>query len=174
MYDSFNVEQNKIEKNWERSNNNKNDIINLEKKIIDLKSLHGKKNIISIPILEKTLIGSGVDVNNSVSFFEFQFLNMPEWMIPMTEVRPVFSSEEGVNIDDPLITVLNDFNYFWDIRDKVNPLLKIHVSGVVSQLVILNNPPPFGTLVTLPLFVDLNVKLINSRIFDLIQHDKGL
>jgi len=173
MYDSFNIEQNKIEKNWERSNDNKNDIVNLEPKIIDLKSLHAKKNIISIPILEKTLIGNGVDVNTSVSFFEFQFLNMPEWMIPMTEVRPVFSSEDGVDIDNPLITFITDFNYFWDIRDKVNPLLKIHVSGVVQQLVLLP-PPQFGTIVILPLFADLNVKLINSRIFDLIQHDKGL
>lgn len=168
-YESF-FQKNTIRDNWDRIRNNENNIKGLEKKVINLRSVNFNKSIITIPVLVDQPVVDAVDLNNDIVFFEIQFEGIPEWVIPMIEIAPIFKSESGVDIDQPSITFTADFNYFWDIRDKENPLLKVHASGEIFQSIQF---PMGSTAVILPLFIDLNLKIVNTRIFDLIQHERG-
>lgn len=95
--------------------------------------------------------------------WEIMFQDLPEYMIPMFNIKPVFSSDVGVNWDNTELTY--DFNYVWEKIDSKNYKLYIRLSGVLQDS---------ETFYDLNLYATLSCWFINLSSRDSVQHKLGL
>lgn len=94
--------------------------------------------------------------------FEVDLIGFPDWAIPMCRVVPIFSSESGVDIDSQGLTLSTQFNYWFKKVDNANYILKVFVSGSLED----NDDNKF------PLFVDIDLYILNQRLYDPIQKNR--
>ena len=95
--------------------------------------------------------------------WEVMFQDLPEYMIPMINVKPVFSSDVGVNWNNTELTY--DFNYVWENIDSKNYKLYLRLSGSLQDSETFDN---------LNLYATLSCWFINLSNRDSVQHNLGL
>ena len=86
--------------------------------------------------------------------FEYLLEDFPEWAIPMTEVVPIFYTENAYTLDDGTLTVMWD--YRWEIVDNTN--VKIHIDITVARFTDVVDSAIF-----LPLYMDLKLYFVNRN-----------
>lgn len=95
------------------------------------------------------------------SHWEIFINELPDWMIPMIKVTPLFYTTEGVSWDNLILNT--DFNYLWEKVDNKNYKLYIYLAGYI------NNPDGDDP----PLYVDLKLYIINNANRLSLQHNLG-
>lgn len=155
-YRSYSNEKNKLRKVWDESRALERLEKDLKKIVIDIKSEHFTKKINKVPLLPHYSLAGFAPGQ-----FEFTLSNFPDWAVPMSRVIPVYSTETGVNIDgsDPVLSFNFQFNYWFKRVSENNYILKVNVTGIFQDF-NLNN---------FPLFVDLNLYILNEYVYNTSQ-----
>ena len=149
---SFKNSKNKIQENWERSEENKNNINKVPIVALDFNSINFNKKIVTIPIITNEIYQSGGGKRHQSILLE----NFPEWVIPMIEVSCIYTVEDGFVNSTELIT--QEFSYWFEHIDKTNFLLKtIQIASATE------NTPFFNTI---------SLKIINQRLYETTNQHK--
>lgn len=89
--------------------------------------------------------------------FNILLENFPDWAVPLSRVVPIFRTEDGYNLDE--LDFGFQFNYWFQKIDNLNYLLKIFVNASLEDQD--DN--------TLPIFVDINLHILNERNYEFQQ-----
>lgn len=159
------------------SNQNSKDLDKIKRIFIEINTENFSKNFIEFPILINQPVFS-IDgtaftpppvsqfvniVQIDRTHWEVLFQDLPEYMIPMFNIKPIFFSDAGVNWNNTELTY--DFNYVWENIDSKNYKLYIRLSGVLQDS---------ETFDDLDLYATLSCWFINLSNRDSVQHNLGL
>ncbi len=166
-YESFNNSKNKLQKSWERSQENENKINKVPLLSLNFNSINFNKKIITIPININKIQAV---FNNEVETILLQ--NFPEWVINMIEVTCIYTIDDGfanqeiVESGFGVRIVTQEFDYWFNNIDETNYNLKIFHSAQVRQF---NKGSPD---INIPLSLNLTLKIINQRIYETMNSHK--
>lgn len=177
VYESFKNSNKKIEKGWNRSEVNLNNVNALPLIKLDFNSINFNKKIITIPIVtDKLFVRFG---NDSDRIQTILLKNFPEWAINMIEVFCVYSISDGftefpfandfsnANNGD-IIIISQEFDYWFNNVDETNYNLKIFLNPSIGQKV-----PEFPSFPRqIPFFITLSLKIVNQRINETMNSHK--
>ena len=185
VYESFNNSTQKIQKTWERSEDNENNLKDIPLVTLNFNSINFNKKIITIPIVTNKLFSL---FNDDVQTILLK--NFPEWSINMIEVTCIYTMEDGFAefpiIDDfqtasdagtlkigDLSITNQEFDYWFNNVDETNYNLKVFLSTIVRQIETLRpNLLPAFTSRIVPLFLTLSLKIVNQRIYETMNSHK--
>ena len=183
VYKSFKNSKQKIEKSWNRSEENKNDLKDIPLITLDFNSINFNKEINTIPIVTNELL-SIVSPFPPIVLLE----NFPEWAINMIEVTCIYTMEDGftefpiiedfqeahdngtLKIGDVSI-IEQEFDYWFNNIDETNYQLKVFLSAVIRQITKLTGAIGY-TSINVPLFLTLSLKILNQRIYETMNEKK--
>ncbi len=173
VYESFNNSKNKLQKSWERSEENENNLTDIPLIELDFNSINFNKKIVTIPIVTDELVTS----NNKIQSILLE--NFPEWVINMIEVNCIYTMEDAFTNflivdsfaeaeDGDIIIVSQEFDYWFNNIDEINYNLKIFLDPFVGQKI-----PEFTSFpAPVPVFMTLSLKIVNQRIYETMNSHK--
>ena len=177
VYQNFNNSKQKIQKNWERSEDNENNLKDIPLITLDFNSISFNKKLINIPIItNKLLVDEVFDATETILLENF-----PTWAINMIEPTVIYTLEDGFTsgiihnqftVGDPSFKVgdvfiaLQKFKYWFNHIDQSNFLLKVFYTISIKQVTIVEPPNIFTAPV--PTFITLSLKIINQRLYELM------
>lgn len=176
-YQSFDNSKNKLEKTWNRVEDNTNKLNNIPITNLNYNSINFNKKIITIPILTDVLLATSPLIKVETILLE----NYPEWAINMIEPFVSYRMEDaftsfsllegsfseananGTLKNNDISITSQNLQYWFNHIDKKNFLLKIFYGVAISQAVVV----PLGYSSTaVPTFVTLSLKIYNHRIYE--------
>lgn len=185
VYESFNNSKQKIQKTWDRSEDNENNLKDIPLITLDFNSINFNKKIVTIPIITKEVFIVAQDNVQTVLL-----KNFPEWVINMIEVTCVYAIEDGFAefplVDDfateaskgtlkvgDISIIKQEFDYWFNNVDEKNFNLKIFLSTIILQVKTLrpNLIPAFLTNFV-PSSLTLSLKIVNQRIYETMNSHK--
>ncbi len=183
VYESFNNSIQKIEKSWNRSQENENDLEDIPIVKLDFNSINFNKEIITIPILTNELASIGSNTVESILLENF-----PDWSLNMIEVFVTYSIDDGfVNnlinesfseannngrLKNGDVGIINqDFHYWFNNIDQSNFLLKVFYSINIRAAQKDPQSPGFGST-PVSTFINLSLKIFNHRIYENMNEKK--
>lgn len=172
-YESFQNSKNKINKNWNRIEDNKNKLENIPIVSLDFRSINFNKNIVTVLLLTDQLM-PGLPSPKTVLLKKF-----PEWALNMVEPHVIYTIEDGF-VDSIINTTFqeandngtlktgdvfidSDFQYWFNHIDKVDFLLKIFYRG---SAVSANVTEHGFSATTVPVRANMFLKVYNQRIYE--------
>lgn len=184
QFESFRNSKQKIQKTWERSEQNTNNLNDVPLVTLDFNSINFNKKIATVPIATNKLFGFFTE-NVQTVLLE----NFPEWAINMIEVTCIYTMEDAfVNfplIDDFNIALNNgtlkigdisiteqEFDYWFNNIDQTNFSLKIFLRAIARQIRSINLGVPSFQTDSIPLFFTLSLKILNQRIYETMNEKK--
>jgi len=144
----------KIPKLFENVSDNTDDISKLKKIDIALNPKSFNKKTTTIQLVEKYTLD-----NFDRIIFTTVFDNLPERFIPYIHVMPIFYSESAYD----LTYFFRKLHYHWK-KIGNSYKLTVQVRGFFYM--------PYPTSAFLPLYLDINLVILNKSIFHEIQHNK--
>lgn len=168
-YESFDNSKNKLEKSWNRSQNNENELNNNSIISLNFNSVNFNKKIVTIPILE----------NQLVPFFPLEKVqtilleNFPEWVINMIEPTIIYTMADGfvenltsslshVGLDIGQVYIeQQEMRYWFNRIDNVHYFLKIFY-----KIRILTKIPGAPPTALVPTYANMSLKIYNQRIYE--------
>jgi hypothetical protein len=100
-------------------------------------------------------------IQKDLTHFEVFFEGVPDWVIPMIKVIPQFYTDNIYDWSD--LTLVYDFNYFWEKVNDKNYRLYLRISGQLQD----------SEFHILPLYADISCWILNSNFRNNIQHNLG-
>jgi len=176
VYQSFNNENKKIEKNWNRVEDNGNDLNNIPLITLNFNSLNFSKIITTIPLITN----QNVEVTPINKVQTILLENFPEWVLNMIEPNLIFIIEDGfvsnlidktfqeANNDGTLKTgdvsfIADNVKYWFNRIDNRNFFLKIFYKVGAGQAV----KTELGFFaISIPVFANISLKIYNHRIYE--------
>lgn len=174
--ESFEISKNKLEKSWNRSQNNENELSNNSIITLNFNSINFNKKITTITLLDNKLL-SALPLNKVQTIL---LENFPEWVINMIEPTVIYTIADGFveNLKDGTIQdantngtlktgdvfiTLQEWKYWFNRIDQSNFLLKIFYRiGIVSAI-----KSEFGFSSSIvPTYVNMSLKIFNQRIYE--------
>jgi len=159
-YKSFDNSKNKIQELWNITESNEISEKKLRKLSVNFQPNAFRKKIVSISIASN--VNLNLDIAGTVHY-EILLKNFPDWAVPMTRLFPILTTSEAFDINDPTNNFISSFVYGFKKENDNDYILKINIIGLLIQ-----SESPFATL---PLFLDLNLQLINERVYNTYQND---
>ena len=178
-YESFEISKEKIRKNWERFQENENDLKDIPLITLDFNSINFNKSIITIPIITNQLAKTGIDNVETILL-----RNFPETSLNMIEVFPLYTigdgftgsfqerftvGAKGFKVGDVFINN-QDFKYWFNHIDQTNFLLKVFYTINIRRVTEVSDPNIFTDAV--PTFINLSLKIINQRLYEEMNEKK--
>lgn len=175
QFESFRNSKQKIQKSWERSEQNTNILHDIPLITLDFNSINFNKKIINIPILTNVL----ADNLSKTILLE----NFPLWALNMIEPSIIYTIGDGfvnkiidisfleANANGTLklgdVSIANqDLEYWFNHIDQQNFLLKIFYSINIREV---SNITQFGfSSRAIPTFITISLKLLNQRLYELM------
>lgn len=178
VYQSFDNKKNRIEKNWNRVENNKNNLTNIPITSLDFNSINFNKEITTISLLDNELLS--VLPLDKVQTILLE--NFPEWALNMIEPHVVYSIDDGYVssiIDTSLAEANNNgtlkngdisiatqnWEYWYNRIDQSNFLLKIFYNIRVFRARKSGSGSGFSSS-NVPIFANISLKIYNHRIYE--------
>ncbi len=172
-YESFKNSKNKLEKIWDKNEQNTSEIDNnLSKFQVDFSSVSFNKKINTITVMQDRLIETFL---NEVIVIDL--LNIPEWIVNHINILPIVKPVGDINTDVVTSTPLNlevgnilfnSISNHWiaKLADN-NYQLKIKFFIATNIVLTTNTPLPGNfTAELIPFTLDLSLKIINPRIYE--------
>jgi len=174
-YESFETSKNKLEKNWNRAENNKNKLTTIPITSLDFNSINFNKKLTTIPITSTVTPGGSV-----INVHTILLKNYPKWALNMVEPSVIYTLGDGfvshlINIsltdafnngtlkNDDVTIELSRFKYWFNNIDKTNFLLKLFYSIGIKQAIVTN----LGFVgVGIPVTANISLKIYNHRIYE--------
>ncbi len=167
--DSFQNSKNKLEKSWNRSQNNENELSNNSIIALNFNSINFNKKIVTIPILENQLLTNSFAQRTQTVLLE----NFPEWVINMIEPTIIYTIADGFvenltsftntgDLEIGQVAVTNqEMNYWFNRIDNAHYFLKIFY-----KISILERIQGAQQTAFVPTFVNMSLKILNQRIYE--------
>ncbi len=182
VYQSFNNSTNKIQKNWERSEENENDLKKVPFITLDFNSINFNKKITTIPILTNEEAGVLSDIPQTVLLENF-----PEWALNMIEPFVTYTIEDGFATkfipttlqqafdngtlkDDDVSIEIQEFHYWFNHIDQTNFLLKVFYTINIREAILRESG---FTSTRIPAFINISLKILNHRIYEVMNEKKN-
>lgn len=167
VYQSYDNNKYKIEKNWNRVEDNKNDLNNIPITNLNFNSINFNKKIVTIPIIDNVVTPWDYTENIQTILLE----NFPEDMLNMIEPTVIYSIDNGFisnfqqaditpNINNVYINN-QSWKYWFNRIDKKHFLLKIFYTIDIRQKI-----SPFPYYQGVPTTVNMSLKIYNQRIYE--------
>ena len=181
VYESFQNSKNRFQKTWERSQENENDLKDIPLVTLDFNSINFTKKIITIPILTNQVAVVSSNVPASILL-----KNFPEWSLNMIEVFVTYTIGDGFvskfipitlseafnngTLKDGDVAIQNqDFHYWFNRVDNTNILVKVFYTINIQEA----NVSQIGfSGVPVPTFINLSLKILNQRIYEVMNEKK--
>lgn len=183
VYESFQNSKTRIQKTWERSQENENNLKDIPLITLDFNSINFSKKIITIPILtnEVAIVSSNVPATILLENFPDWSLNMIEVFVIYTigdgfigKLIPISFSEASNNgtLKNGDVSISNqDFHYWFNRIDNKNVLVKVFYTINIREAVVTPPAPGFGSN-PVPTFINLSLKILNQRIYEVMNEKK--
>ncbi len=185
VYESFNNSKNKLQKSWERSEDNENNLKDIPLVELNFNSINFNKKIVTIPIVTDKLFDRSLSSPISDRVHTILLQNFPEWAINMIEVHcvytlgdaflnfPIESTPTSGNLpsnerNGQIVIQTQEFDYWFNNIDEINYDLKIFLNILIRQFT--KDGFPFGNII--PPNITLSLKINNQRIYETMNSHK--
>ncbi len=181
VFESFKNLKQKIQKTWERSEENENNLKDIPLVTLDFNSINFNKKINTLSILTDEI--APTTLNNVESIL---LENFPEWAINMIEPTIIYSTTDGfignlipisfseafengtLKTGDVTFSI-QKFHYWFNRIDNKHFLLKLFYSGGFSEATV-SEIGFFSSPVTT--FINISLKILNHRIYEVMNEKK--
>ena len=177
-YKSFITSKNKLEKIWDQSQDNTDEINeNIQKISIDFNSVTISKKVNIFTLLDNALVTS-----NNYANYQFEFSNFPDWAVNFARPLIFYTLDSAYNIEqekDEFVTgevEIGDFQVIYQIVHtwwiKEGDLWRFNVLSDGNPRAIVTTSPFGYSAQSIPSYITIKLYILNEKNYNEIQSGK--